>query len=245
MKKLIFSLIVLTFFVSCKKESLDMQSLKLNIQHQVGDEPLKLNQYLYTNRSGEKFEVTKLNYYISEIQLLKDEKVIFVKDSLWYTSLSGAQTDQQISLPEAPVGRFDAVQFTFGLPDQWNAEDKVPLDQFRAMVWPAHMGGGLHFMKFEGNYFKAPQGEEEANGFAIHSGNLLKDGVVHDHFFTVHVPIASSTEATREVNLVFDVSKWVDQPAQAYPFAELSGIMGSVEKQAILVKHGPTAWREK
>jgi len=71
---LILAILSVTIY-SCEKADEigpnDKNSLSLNFDNMVGTEDLVMGSKTYTNTSGEKFTVTTLNYFISNIELKK------------------------------------------------------------------------------------------------------------------------------------------------------------------------------
>ncbi len=158
---------IVLFSNGCKK---DDPSTTYNLTviphyHVDGDE-LTLDTILYQNAAGNPYSVNKLRYYLSNFRFVKaDNSEISADNNAHFID---AREATSINLVGVPPGNFTALRFNFGIPQSQNVYGNLPNTSFNTgMVWPEQMGGGYHFMKFEG-YFNSSQG---VNGYAIHVGN--------------------------------------------------------------------------
>ncbi|WP_053403992.1 MbnP family protein [Persicobacter sp. CCB-QB2] len=243
MKNLLFALPILVFLMACgSDDKVENPSLKINMLHTVDGAKLKMDAMLYANDLGEQFSVTKVNYYLSELELVKANGELVKIDSMWYISLNPQNMEATINLQSLPLGDYQQINFIFGLTDKWNDQSLVPVDQLQAMIWPENMGGGLHFMKLEGR-FSLPEAEA-LNGYNTHMGNLKMGDMDLDHFFKAEVPAAglSVGQGLTEVNLEMDLLKWYTHGSTHYSLTEFQAIMNKPEKQAILMENGQNIW---
>ena len=78
--------------------------------------------------------------------------------------------------------KYAYLNFRFGLNADDNTSNSLPSD-YDGFFWPPMMGGGYHYMKFEGN-----TDSTTPTGFAMHAGP--NDGI--DYSFDVSLPITQS-----------------------------------------------------
>lgn len=163
-------LLMVIGFSSCgKQEPFPSKGpLELESDHRVGGSPLELNDASYRNAAGNDFKVSRLEYIISDPFFISERGKRVELDSVLYIDQQG---EGSIVLKGIPSGTYLRAGFTFGLSPADN-ESKAYHDRkaLADMAWPEQMGGGYHFMRFEGHY------KDSSNswvGFALHIG---KDG---------------------------------------------------------------------
>lgn len=149
----------------CKKDE-TTYNLTITPHYHVDGEELALDTIMYQNAAGNPYSVGKLRYYLSDFRFVtNDGTEVSVDDGAYFMD---AREGFIINLNEVPTGSYKELRFSFGIPDGLNVYGNLPNDADNVgMVWPEQMGGGYHFMKFEG-YFTSSQG---TNGYAIHVGN--------------------------------------------------------------------------
>ncbi|MCF8459300.1 MAG: hypothetical protein K9G46_01120 [Flavobacteriales bacterium] len=168
MRKLAFVLLLALNTVllnSCKEEALTY-NLTITPHYHVDGDELMLDTIIYQNAAGNPYSVNKLRYYLSNFRFVKADNSVVTADG--DAHFIDAREGTILNLPKVPVGSFKELRFNFGIPQSQNVYGNLPNTSYNTgMVWPEQMGGGYHFMKFEG-YFNSNQG---VNGYAIHVGN--------------------------------------------------------------------------
>jgi hypothetical protein len=153
------------FLQACKKDELTYRITVAPHYHVDGQE-LVLDTIMYQNAAGNPYSVNKLRYYLSNFRFVRNDNSVVVADGNAY--FMDAREGTTLVLEEAPSGEFKELRFNFGIPSQLNIYGNLPnTSENTGMVWPEQMGGGYHFMKFEG-YFNSSSGTD---GYAIHVGN--------------------------------------------------------------------------
>lgn len=167
---LLISTIVL--FSSCKKDedssptpewaTGDKNELTLEFDNVAGNQDLTLNTVQYTNASGEKFNVTKLMYYISNISLKNADGSTYTvpPDSSYFLIDESKNEGGMVTLKDIPAGNYTSVTYTIGVDSARNllvdadpAKAVGPLNTGvggagQEMFWGP--GSGYIFMKMEG-----------------------------------------------------------------------------------------------
>lgn len=138
----------------------------LRIHHHIDGASLAYNEMLYINEAGHTYSVTRLEYYISDIRLITadccDEE--FVIPGPFY--INGTESDQ-FDLGTLPTGTYTGVELRLGLNPTMNQTGALPNTMENVnMAWPVPMGGGYHFMKFEGHFMH----NGTPTGYAMHLG---------------------------------------------------------------------------
>lgn len=141
---------------------------KLETQYEVDGAPLVMDTILYQNNAGNPYSVNKLQYYIHRLTLFgvsgSPNKVY---EDAFYIDID---KNRNVDLGIVPTGQYDSVAFVLGIAPDLNYSGSLPnnMDN-QLMAWPDQMGGGYHFMKFEG-HFRSDGGAGATYGFAYHLG---------------------------------------------------------------------------
>ena len=123
----------------------------------VGDRDLKLNTDNYTNAAGETFTISKLNYYISNIKLLKADGSSYVvpQDSSYFLIREEDEDSQEVTLKNVPSADYTGVEFVVGVDSLRSVSDVskrtgvLDPQNPNAMYWA--WNSGYIFMMLEGS----------------------------------------------------------------------------------------------
>ncbi len=214
MKKYLFVFLGMSILFSCKKDKDDVvpnggtvNSLNINLSYEVDGQALLFDTLLYTNDASSQFGVSRMWYYLSRIYLIKsDSSTVFLKD---FQFIDAARiSTNQIKLSAIPPGNYIGMKFNIGLDSSQNITNALPLTTDNLnMEWPVQMGGGYHFMKFEG-HASDTTGDY---GFAMHLGlnpYLVKCSI----WSPIVVPIGDAN-----INMVMNLNEWFRNP-EIYDF---------------------------
>ncbi len=144
----------------------------LVVEHHVDQVPLRADTVQYVNAAGHAYSVTRLEYYLSGLTLLgapgtPDHPIA----GPWYINGSAVNSHD---LGALPAGQYAGATMQLGLPASLNLSGALPATMTNVnMAWPGPMGGGYHFMKFEGHFIHNGQ----PTGFAMHLGR--NENLVH------------------------------------------------------------------
>ena len=98
------------------------------------------------------------------------------------------------------------------------------------MEWPIPMGGGYHYMKFEGKYQK---GDATKQNFQMHTGPLKTVDYSIYRKFDMNISLANDVSVT----LTQHIDKWMTTP-NTLDLADITMIMGNAEMQQKLLENG-------
>jgi hypothetical protein len=141
----------------------NLASFSIEFDNIVGDRTLSLDNTAnpYTNSAGEKFSISKLQYFISNIKVTtSDGKSYTVPQEKSYFLINGADKATRFAKVEVPEGDYAKVAFTIGVDSLRSTMD---LDKRTGILDPAtgggHDNGGMYwgwnagyiFFKFEGS----------------------------------------------------------------------------------------------
>jgi hypothetical protein len=148
-------LALLWLAADCKPEdsSPSFVNYLLRITHKVGGVPLVSNS-LFTDTSGQKFSVTRLNYYISNVRLRNQTtgEVYFETDSYHLVNALKSPANTEILLKGIPRLKFTQLEFSIGVDNAANhsTDKRGDLDPAKGMAWD--WTTGYKFLEMEGNY---------------------------------------------------------------------------------------------
>lgn len=129
-------------------------NLNLNIQHLLGSEAFAFDQHV-NSTEGHPFEISRLQYYISQISVFHDNgKQTKIKDT-WALITTGNKEESTIELGEYDMTQVDKIIFHVGVEEEVNHDDPAlwPEDHPLAPKNPSmHWGwvGGYRFVAMEG-----------------------------------------------------------------------------------------------
>jgi len=151
--KIVMMLLVL---VSCTKSEIDTSSImvQVNFSHNWAGTAIAktdFNTIKFTNENGEQLSIVQFRYLISNITLtnIEDQKTIIKTRQLINL---GEETGLSLTSDSAiPKGTYK-LSFTFGLNDADNLDGVYQDLNSVSFNVPTMLGGGYHFMQFDGKF---------------------------------------------------------------------------------------------
>lgn len=238
MKKLIyFSLLTMISAISivaCNDDSKDVTDnpdlsagtgkLALKFDNVAGNQDLKLDGTTYTNNSGEDFTVSTLNYFISNIKLVRDDGKTYTipQDSSYFLIRESDPKSQLITLKQLPEGNYTGIEYLIGVD---SLRSVSPIDKRVGALDPSGdpEDGGMYwawssgyiFLKLEGVSLKAGSAN---NKFYYHIGFFGGyDSKTVNNIKTIKLDFAGNKAVvadgkTPQVRLIGDVQKVFNGP---------------------------------
>lgn len=214
-------------FTSCKEEAAKPAetSLKLNFLHKLDGNPLITDSMMYFNTAGNKYEITEIMYFISEIRLYhSDGRVIdpATWDDIHYTDTNIPETFSWVAGNSVPEGTYDSLTFIFGISEAKNQSFMYVNPPEVNMSWPEVLGGGYHYMMLNGWWIdeaavRRPYNFHLGIGqiYANNSGQVADiTGFIHNAFKVNPGggPFTITAGKTNMVNLTMNIESWFDTP---------------------------------
>ena len=223
-------LITLIIFSSCKKDSTEtatpattVGNLTLKFSYSFDAANRVTDTLLYTNAAGYKMSVSRLQYYLSNFNLIGSDGTPNPVSGVYYLDAKDSNFTS-ITFTGVPNGNYKGLTFLIGLDSLTNKTYNLPATpENNNMEWPVTMGGGYHFMKLEG-YFIDSTGtwgynmHLGSNGYAVNISLPNKP-------FTI-----SSTPST--VQLKMNIAEWFKNPSN-YDF-DIDGVYSMGNAPAML-----------
>ncbi|MCA9674762.1 MAG: hypothetical protein H6709_17535 [Kofleriaceae bacterium] len=199
------------------------------------------NDTPYLDAVGNQFGVAVVRYFIADLSLTYADGSTWDAPGAHYVDHELSETRTYALPPDAPVGDLATVRFVMGLPPALDVTGAFSSPPESLMEWPEMMGGGYHYMKFEGRYI------DDAGApfnFKMHSGAL--GGT--DYSFEVVLDadgLAVTPEGTT-LRIEMNLEQWFTAPddwdLDDYFNATHPGIMNDAAAQASLQRNGATVF---
>lgn len=206
MKAILFSIAMIFLIASCKKEEVAVPEktgyVQFTLNYEADGAAIVTDTIRYPIDAGYLISVVTINYYLSNIKLIREDGQEVLWKDYHYASMREPLTNT-ISGNQVLQGNYKGVSFNIGLDSTHNVPDGLPnTTENNNMIWPEPMGGGYHFMKFEG-YFSDLTG---TYGYAMHIGkneNLIT--IRLDKNFTVG-------DNVTELPITMNINEWFRNP---------------------------------
>ena len=261
MRKLIFfglTLVAGLLLVSCKNgddpNAADgTGKMVLNFEHYADGNPLIFDVMEYTNAAENQYEVTEIQYFISDITLNKFDgsKILLDAESFAHYIDSNLPETKNWYLTDAiPDGTYTSITMTFGIKGEKNKPYMFTDPPESDMLWPSNLGGdqgGYHYMKLNGFWLNTA-GQREPFNFHLgvgqeHDANNTITGFVQNWFeTTMPASFTVKDNETKSITIRMNVEKWWDQP-NVFDFNTIGGkIMQNQQAMHMGIENGKSVF---
>ena len=232
MRHLLYFFSLLGLLAACKSNPIDQRggALAMTFVNQVNGSPLVLNTTTYTNKSGEAFTVSKFDYFVSNIRLIRADGSAYTvpQDNSYFLLRAADPASQSFTLTGVPAGDYAQIEYMVGVDSLRNTADiskrKGVLDpgssHTSGMYWDWNTGY-IH-LKLEGTSPAAPLDATGMRTFRYHIG--LYGGYQSrtiNNLRTVRIPLGVSAATSHlsigpnlqtSLQLIVDAGKLFDGP---------------------------------
>lgn len=247
---LILFIVSFLLCTSCSKDDDNLSEFQIRFEHSVDGMPIEFDNMKYTNAAGNKYEVTEIQWFASDIILNKKDgsKIVMDNENFAHyidTNLPGTllwKFDKQVNLADV-----QSISMTFGINGEKNIPFMYPNPPESDMLWPITLGGdngGYHYMKLNGFWNNE---DDQRTPFNFHLGVGQERDAENNitgfvqNWFEVELPIDTETAAS-EVNLRMNVEKWWESP-NMYDHNKIGGmIMQNQTAMKMGVENGRNAF---
>ncbi len=195
--------------VACKKDTttnptpLPVEKIfNFKIGYNVDGVPLQFDTMMYQNSAGNQFSINKIHYYLSGFKFIAANGNFTSSDTIIYLE-AGSGSPNHFQIKGLEFGNYSSISFYIGLDSTSNITGNLPNTVANLnMAWPELMGGGYHFMKFEGNFLN----QGTSYGFAMHLGknpHLVTINIQRS--IIIHNPVDS-------ISLNMNINEWFKNP---------------------------------
>ena len=237
MKKLVpFLLAILFLLFSCSKNEENL-TVTLNFTQNWNDVSITnqdFNTFKFTTANGENISIERLRYLISNISLISGENHFLID--------VGENSGNLIAISDVYPGNYK-LKFTFGLSDAENTDGSYQDLNSANFNVPEMLGGGYHFMQFDGKYKDANGQDANFNYHAIRALDKTDPTNLKFEDTSFRVDLGSieiKNNATIEITM--NIAEWFTNP---YPWNlnELNTVlMPNFEAQKMMSANGKTVF---
>lgn len=211
-KKWIIAVFALApLFGFSQKSKKNPEGITLNFQHFVGDKLLVLDDSIYTNSLNQTYTITKFNYYIGQIHLIKEDGKEFVINNHFLISEDEEkQNSKKIVVEKIPAGKYTSIRFILGVDSLHNCSgaQSGALDPINTMFWTWNTG--YIFMKLEG---KSTFSSAIGNTLEYHIGGYKNPtNCIRTIFLPFAKPLVIEKKSMTEINFKTDLSEILKAP---------------------------------
>jgi|SaaInlV_120m_DNA_3_1039746.scaffolds.fasta_scaffold06069_3 hypothetical protein len=230
-------LLALLLFYSCNKEE-ENRTVTLTFTHNWNGTPVTnqdFNAFIFTTANGENISIERLRYLISNISLISGENHFLID--------VGENSGNLIAISDVYPGNYK-LKFTFGLSDAENTDGSYQDLNSANFNVPEMLGGGYHFMQFDGKYKDANGQDANFNYHAIRAVDKTDPTNLkfEDTSFRVDLGnIEIKNNATIEITM--NIAGWFTNP-KTWNLNELNTVlMPNFEAQKMMSANGKTVFR--
>lgn len=218
MKKSIFLLFVTTFLLfSCSSNTEEEIPQKVNVTlkftHNWNGTPVTasdFNTIKFTNKNGEKISIERFRYLISRISIIPKSIAHIMRG--FETNFIDLKEQKGLIMNTTAHEGVHVFSFQFGFTDDDNKDGIYPDLNSEIFNVPAMLGGGYHYMQFDGKYLDTNNLEQPFNYHAIRAINkTVTPNITKDTSFKVdlgEVNIASDVE----IEIKMNIAQWFENP---------------------------------
>lgn len=248
MKKTILLLFILIAFSTCKNEIDCCVNPNINIQlnfvHNWNGANLNssdFNDFKFTNENGETISIERLRYLVSNIRLINGNETFTFSD---YNLIDFGEQNGLILNLEQPIfpGSYQ-LKFTFGFTDSENIDGQYQDLNSLSFNVPGMLGGGYHFMQFDGKFINNNNINSGFNYHTIRAVNNTDPNnlIFEDTSFEVDFGTLSFISNT-EINIDVNIAEWFRNP-NTWNLNELNTVlMPNFEAQKLMSANGKTVF---
>jgi len=240
MKKIALLLLLTIAFVGCNNDDDTPENVIISIDfshHWEGTNvtAADFGTTQFTNAHGEVLTISKLRYLISKVTLYNSYGDAIEFQGYQLVDLSDENTLKFAINSVFPPGNYTRMSFVYGFNEADNIDNAYPDLNVAEWAWPDLLGGGYHFMQFEGSYNNTIGSQQP---FAYHNGTArVSDGVFEQNFITVDVD-GFSINRSADINIKMNVAEWFKNP-NTWDLNTLDGgLMGNYDAQIMMNQDG-------
>jgi hypothetical protein len=226
--------------------SLDPVSITLNFSHAWGEDEvtsLDFNDIKFTNENGELLSIEGLRYLISEITLTHVSGEVTTLNEY---NLVNVSTNENLSFTTSTSilpGEYSNIAFRFGFSDANNTSGIYTDLNTASFNVPGMLGGGYHYMQFDGKYIDNASAESSFNYHAIRAVDRTDPNnlIFQDTSFTTDLG-AITVGGNTNVNIQMDIAEWFKSP-NTWDLNTLNVmLMGNFSAQEDMSENGATVF---
>jgi hypothetical protein len=242
MKKIKYTLLIFCLaFLGCSEDNdVNIETVNITLKFTQNWDGTVIsasdfNQFNFTNENGDLISIERLRYVVSNATIGGVEKE--------YQLINiGENTGSEISLEGVTKGS-KSLSFTFGFRDEDNLDGVYADLNSTSFNVPEMLGGGYHYMQFDGKYKDTNNADANFNYHAIRAADITDPDniILQDTSFEVDLGDVEITEnATIEIKM--NVAEWFKNP-NTWNLNELNTVlMPNFDAQILMSENGQSVF---
>ncbi|PKP26086.1 MAG: hypothetical protein CVU03_05275 [Bacteroidetes bacterium HGW-Bacteroidetes-2] len=211
MKKIIFFLLATPFLIACSNDSVDNVNINFKFsQNWDGTQVTNadFNTTLYVNEMGRELNISRMRYLLSRFALTNQNGDVFTTNQFNLVDMANNATLTFNSDLVVPEGTY-TLSFIYGFNQEDNINGAYPILNSASWNWPEMLGGGYHFMQYEGSY----DVNTVPKPYNLHNGTArVSDGVFEQNFVTITLTNPLVIKTGSEINIKMNIAEWFKNP---------------------------------
>ncbi len=240
MKKIALLLILSIAFVGCNNDDDTPANVVMSVNlsqnwdgANISSADLETTEF--TNENGEVLSIARLRYLISKVTLYNEFGDAIELDGYRLADLSDESSMNFTQNAVFPPGKYTRITFVYGFNEEDNVDDAYTDLNAASWNWPDMLGGGYHFMQFDGLY-KDNNGDSQP--FNFHNGTArVSMGEFEQNFITVDID-GLSIDSNATIDIQMNLAEWFKNP-NTWDLNELNtGLMMNYDAQKMMNANG-------
>lgn len=213
----VFSICLLIF--ACGEDNDDVvltttpnSSVSFKLTHDFDDTSIDLTNYNtleLTNAFGTKLKIERIRYLISKIELVNETGTKYLMKDYNLLDLSKEETYTFNSDVQIPNGNY-TLNLVWGFNEEDNIDGEYTDLNSSSWNWPTMLGGGYHFLQFDGKY-----NTETAtpSPFNFHNGTAkTSTGEFEQNFVTINLTNTVVINGNSTIELKMNIAELFKNP---------------------------------
>lgn len=246
MKKTIYFFFVLLLFLSCKDETEccvnPTIAIKLKFTHNWDGVELSrsdFNEFKFRTANDDLISISRLRYLVSNVVFNNTIASL----SKIYSLIDVEKNETTLLVTGVPISKVHALAFTFGFRDQDNLDGVYADLNSTSFNVPEMLGGGYHYMQFDGKYKDSNNADANFNYHAIRAADISDPDniILQDTSFDVDLGNVEITENTT-IEIKMNVAEWFKNP-NTWNLNELNTVlMPNFDAQILMNQNGQSVF---
>jgi len=193
-------LLLLCIVCACRNVAISqtVKPIRLSFEPTINGSPITLNQHYFSTELNDSISISKLKFYISNILLLNNEKVVYKNTGGVYLINTEDSLNFQFDIPKNL--QFNRIQYGIGIDSVTNTSGALDgaLDPLMGMYW-TWQSGYINFKMegFVGNL------EQEDKKFEYHLGGYSDKNNAYQSVDLIIQPTSENIQFQMPIDIIF------------------------------------------
>lgn len=217
MKKLALLILTVTLFVGCNNDDdNDTNPINVSVLFEFSQNwdglavsDADFGSTDYTTDFGHEINILRIRYLISRLVLTDGEGVVYPVGDYNLIDMDDATSfsfDPNVLVPEGTY----TLSFVYGFNQTDNIDNAYTDLNTASWNWPQMLGGGYHFLQFDGMY---DVNTTVPKPFNYHNGTAkVSDGVFEQNFVQFNLTNNLVIEAGSVIEIKMNIAEWFKNP---------------------------------